>query len=496
MEFEKEKKFVLDALGKNHRLASDGFRGNLDELYNLFQYRRKIVLDRTTGDALLLPIYLSAKRACHSVHILKAVTEELVLDPFKFPYREYAEKFRSLIDDNEWWTHIITDMLAPFWDGLGIIGSDDYERIYGMKKELLFEGYSEDEGSPNVSKEALNVALDTLLDREWFLQESICDCLKDLADTLQGIDDALNGSGPVSRNPKERLRKRKETYMAHGQWAEDRKELYNIIRMVCADGMERQMLPMVKMDLYVRLKRNCLGEVLLGDGNPDGWESEDLGYIQPLTQAELNEYLRLSSQYELIGKLVDYVCHWSMKDGGSLFIDRGTEYMVNALVPVLAKKAGFSCLFSYGALWEALIDLNLLSGTTPAHKKLFIEWVNGTFLKDKDKRFKDITNLTKSVEGLSKLQTKRAEQRQFKDLAEEEFDRLTHGDLMKESYPKCVLILADYFDLNLEELNFQSYITHTIDEELKGMKKIPKDSQSDYILECQRAYEEFKRYKP
>lgn len=495
MEFEKEKKFVIDALGKNHRLASTGFRDSLDELYNLFQYRKQVILDRTTGDAILLSLYLSAKRACHSVHMLKAVTEELVIDPFNLPYRKYAEKFRKLIDEFGWWAHIHTSTLAPFWDGLGLIENEDYERIYGAKKEALFDGESGGEDNPNVSKVTLNAALDTLLDHEWFLQKTISDCLEDIADTLEGIDDSLNWSGPISRNPKERLRKRKEVYMAHKQWTDDREELYNIIRMVCVNGMEKQMLPMVRGDLYIRLKRNRLGEVSLGDKNADWWESEDLGYTQPLTQTELNEYLRLSSQYELICKLDDYIRHWSVKDDTSLFANRGIEYKMNLLVPLLAKMVEFGPLKSYAALWEALIDLKMIGGTEAKYKNLFIDWVNTTFLKDKYKKFKDNKVLRDAVEDLYKLQTKEGVQRQFKDLTEEEISQLENGDTLKPLYEKCIHIIANSFMINLEEMNFQSYITKNTSIQ-NSLEKIPRDEKGLYILECQRAYEEFKRYEP
>ena len=100
-----------------------------------------------------------------------------------------------------------------------------------------------------------------------------------------------------------------------------------------------------------------------------------------------------------------------------------------------------------------------------------------------------------AVEDLYKLQTKEGVQRQFKDLTEEEISQMENGDTLKPLYEKCIHIIANSFMINLEEMNFQSYITKNTSIQ-NSLEKIPRDEKGLYILECQRAYEEFKRYEP
>ena len=80
-------------------------------------------------------------------------------------------------------------------------------------------------------------------------------------------------------------------------------------------------------------------------------------------------------------------------------------------------------------------------------------------------------------------------------LTEEEISQLENGDTLKPLYEKCIHIIANSFMINLEEMNFQSYITKNTSIQ-NSLEKIPRDEKGLYILECQRAYEEFKRYEP
>ena len=105
MKVDKEIKFVQNALQENLDLKGGTFQKELDELYEQFQYLKKIYIDATTANTMYLSLYLRVKNVCYHIRILKAVMQELLVDPLELPYEEYAKKFRELIDDYDWNKH-------------------------------------------------------------------------------------------------------------------------------------------------------------------------------------------------------------------------------------------------------------------------------------------------------------------------------------------------------------------------------------------------------
>ena len=193
--------------------------------------------------------------------------------------------------------------------------------------------------------------------------------------------------------------------------------------------------------------------------------------------------------------MVDYHSKWSKADDKSMFVNSGVDYIVNALVPYLSSKIGFNSRKSYAALWQAMIDLNLLSKTDAGS---FTDWVNDSFLKDapndssKRGKIKNDKSIRGAVDDIYKLQTKGEHKISFKDLAEDEIPQLKNGSQLKNLYRDCILILSKAFDIDLKGKGFQPYITEY--SEVKDfLSDFPEDSKSAEIMECFSAYEDFLR---
>ena len=490
MDFENEKQFVMDALQGKHNLKNNVFRNDLDGLYDLFQNMKNSMLDKTTADTMLLTLYLRSKCACHHIQILKAVLEELLVDPFDLPYKEYSEKFMNLADDYDWWSHTVVSIIAPLWDGQGLIDSEEYERIFGLNKESLFNKTVE--YAPDNSCGTLNDVLNILDANEVYLIDSISRSLRELADDLDYIDVRLEGNKLNSPIIIERLTQRKNTYMLSKYWEEVKVELYNDIKINTIVGQEIPTLNYLKINLYSSLKRNTLGALLFHADKNDILKYDLYGYSS-FTQSELNEYLRISCQYELITKLLDYYYQWAVNEEHSIFNNNGIGYVINTLVPYFSTKIKFISRKSYAALWYAFIDLNLLKKTDA---ESFKNWVNSSFLKDapadssRGGRIKTGKSIREAVDDMYKFQTKEGKQKLFKDLTEDEISQLKNGDNLKVLYRDSILILAKAFELDLKKENFQSYISeYSIAKEY--LSDFPEDKISRYILECFRAYEDF-----
>ena len=488
MKVDKEIKFVQNALQENLDLKGGTFQKELDELYEQFQYLKKIYIDATTANTMYLSLYLRVKNVCYHIRILKAVMQELLVDPLELPYEEYAKKFRELIDDYDWNKHSAVSTIAPLWDGFGLIDGDEYERIFGVNEEELFLPfhYKEKEHRADVSCGTLNGALKTLLANEGYILNAIDLCLEELSDNLHDIGERVEDNRLGSPKLLQELEARKETYARSSKGMEAKEELYNDIRINMVPGMEVQTLNGLKMNLYFNLKRNRLAMQQFKNSNNTPFEYYLYGYPAPLTQAELNEFLRLNLQYELVSKLLDYNNQWKVKENNSIFVNKGTDYIVNALVPHIAEHVEFTSRKSYAALWQALLDLNLLNKTDA---KSMMEWINDSFLKDapygsgKGEKMKDDKSIREAVDDLYKFQSKDGIQKQFKDFTEEEIPQLKNGEKLKDLYRECVLILAKGFEIDLKEKNFQPYITEYSNQK-EGLLNIPKDEKRIWILEC------------
>lgn len=245
-----------------------------------------------------------------------------------------------------------------------------------------------------------------------------------------------------------------------------------------------------------RLKCNRIGTLYLRSKRVDLFIYDLDDSVQRPTQVELNDFFKLHSQYELISKLVDYSCQWAVNDKKSLFVNEGTSYIINTLVPYIAKKIKFRSRKSYAALWRALIDLNLLDKTDA---ESFKDWVNSGLLKDapddssRGGKIKTDKSIREAVDDMFKFQTKEGKQKLFKDLTEKEISQLKNGENLKELYRDSILILATAFDLELKKENFQSYISE-YPHAKEYLSDFPKDKKSRYVLECFRAYEDFVRH--
>lgn len=503
MKFEKEKQFVINALEGGHSLKGDSFCQELDRLHGLFMHCVHAGLDKATGNAMFLALYLSTRHACHSVHILKAVSKDLIVDPFGLPYKEYADKFRKFLEDLSyaWYAHTACNCTMPTflddsedWDSI----YDEYERNFGVKQEALFPDVETDKDCflPDDTSGELNQAMNILHAHESYLLHAIEDGLKELVDTLESIDRMMDENKCYSWVQEDLFRKRIDTYLDGPKWADDKKELFHEIKMLSSMGPEDQALMHLSFDTYSALKRNRLGALYLRNEATYLPRLELLGYSHPLTQAELNEYLRLRCRYDLISKLVKYGKEWAVPDADALFVNRGTKDIVESLVPFLAEKAQLGPRYRYAALREALEDLGLL---TSMDAEVFKNWVNDSFLKDapigrgKNEKMELSKSIKQAVEDLYKFQTKEGIQKRFKNLTEEEIAQLKSGNKLKEAYQKCVLILAKTFGLDLAERNFQPYITGFDTEEL--FQDFPETEENAQKLEYFKAYQAYLQYK-
>ncbi|MBQ2884061.1 MAG: hypothetical protein IJE43_09880 [Alphaproteobacteria bacterium] len=106
---------------------------------------------------------------------------------------------------------------------------------------------------------------------------------------------------------------------------------------------------------------------------------------------------------------------------------------------------------------------------------------------------KDDKSLRGAIDDMYKYQFNGVLKR-FKDLAYEEITQLKNGIKLRPLYRDSILILAKAFDINLEERNFQPYITDYSEKEVL-LKDFPKNEQCSNILECFRAYENFAKHQ-
>ena len=297
-----------------------------------------------------------------------------------------------------------------------------------------------------------------------------------------------------SKTQEELFLRRRSDYLNSGHGEVALEELYNDIRMLSGVVDEYQLLSNIKVQIFFRLRNNVLGQRYLIDKD---YFINGLfcSLSNKMTQTTFNEFLKLNCQYRHICKLVDYHRKWSLTDDKSLFINSGVDHIVNALVPYFSSKVHFDSRKSYAALWLALIDLNMLKRLDADS---FKEWVNDSFLKDapndssKKGKMKNGKSVRGAIDDMYKLQTHNGEQKHFKDLTEEEIAQLKNGNLLKNLYRDCILILSKAFGVNLKEKGFQSYVAE-YPEANDLLLDFPDDSKSTTIMECFSAYEDFQK---
>lgn len=519
--------FEADILFYNNppfNLCLGDFKERLDDLIVILRRQLAEKHGVMTSAIMLLPTCLACKYVYNSVIFVRSILDKIIIDPFDVSYNEYAKKFENLADSfsrilrdveddteshssNEASTDDFDPFLIEFWKKLeelfepiepeiwnpeekgrwGILAGDIEIGVLNRvrrPKTTIF---------PNEEKGKLSNAVEVIIKNDEYLITVIWTCLEDLAELLREIDELLNERCNNYQEQEELFLKRRSDYLnsIHGKTAIE--ELYNDIIILSGIVDEYQLLSNIKVQIYFRLRNNMLGQRYL-----IGKEYFINGLFRSHTrtsQTEFNEFLKINCQYRHICKLVNYHSIWSLADDKSIFVNSGTDYIVNVLVSYLSSKICFDSRKSYAALWLALIDLNLLKKSDAGS---FKDWVNDSFLKDapndssKKGKMKNDKSVRGAVDDMYKFQTKDAKQKQFKDLTEEEIARLKNGVLLKELYRDCILILSKAFDIDLKGKGFQPYITEY--SEVKDfLSDFPEDSKSAEIMECFSAYEDFLR---
>ena len=476
----------------------------------------------------LLPVYLASKYVYNSITFLKCILEEVIIDPTNLSYNEYAEKFEELAESFfrqiKYYENCNTEDYPP--DESDMEKFDSYRLEFGETEEELF-GPIEPEiwnpekkgrwvlmvgdvevGSsdrvrrpdttiyPNDEYGNLSTTINVIFKNDVYLTTAIWTCLEDLAKLLREIQELLYNRTQDSQIQEELFLKRRNDYLESGHWSDAREELYNDIRLLSGVVDELQVFSNIKVQVYYRLKNNFLGQDYLLTNCSKFFIRFLFSPHYNISQAVFNEFLKLNCQYKHICKLVDFHSKWNLKDDNSLFINKGVELVVNKLLTYIAGKIDFKSRKSYAALWQALIDLNLLS---KMDAESFKDWVNNGLLKDapddssRGGKIKTDKSIREAVDDMYKFQTKEGKQKQFKDLTEEEISQLKNGNNLKELYRDCILILSKAYDINLKEENFQSYISEYPNAK-EYLSDFPADKKSRYILECFRAYEDFLKH--
>ena len=418
------------------------------------------------------------------------------MDPFALPYPKLAEKFQNLIEEFKLKEFKLLSSVVPPITGVCYgLEVDHCMHTYGVTEENLFLPVMDKVNKCMLEPERLSEAASILTNNRRYLFAAVTDCLHSIRDGLDSIL-PMQVNKYLGMYEASSMVNRKNIYLKGKKWEDDKNEFYNEIRMMTIAGQEMQTLHFIKMNIFYRLKRNKLGAVSPNNNKISLSDMDIYNSWQPFTQPELNEYLRLSSQYELVCKLLDYKDKWSIQSKDSLFVNQGTEHIVHLLVPYLATTVGFESRKMYAALWLALGDLDLLQKKDASS---FKDWVNNSFLKDapcdsgKGGRINTEKTIREAVDDMYKFQTRDGKQRKFKDLTETEISLLKNGDKLKEPYLKCVLILAKSFGIDLTEQKFQTYVT-ACSHSMEILEKIPGSEEISRIVECFKAYEDFQKH--
>ena len=501
------------------------FKEELDELIGTLSLQLKGNYSPLVDSVMLLPTYLSCKYVYNSTFFVRSILDKVIIDPFNTSYIGYAEKFEALAGSFWDWLNEYEKEEEDFYpfDDSDDEHFDIFQNEFGKKLEDLFgpigselwdpkakgrwvimHGDIEIGSSDRVRRPdttilpddeggKLSSITDVLFKNGRYLVAGIWTCLEDLAELLREIHELLYDRTKDSKVQEELFLRRRNDYLNSGHGEVALEELYNDIRMLSGVVDEYQLLSNIKVQIYFRLRNNVLGQRYLI--NKDYFIDGLFNSYSKVSQTEFNEFLKINCQYRHVCKLVNYHSIWSLTDNKSIFINNGVDYIVNALVPYFSSKVYFDSRKSYAALWQALIDLNLLSKTDAGS---FKDWINDSFLKDapnhssKGGKMKNDKSVRGAVDDMYKLQTHNGEQKYFKDLTEEEIAQLKNGNLLKNLYRNCILILSKAFCVNLKEKGFQPYVAE-YPEANDFLLDFPDDSKSTTIMECFSAYEDFSR---
>lgn len=503
------------------------FKKELDELIVTLNRQLTAPHGQFVNRMMLLPSYLASKYVYNAITFVRSILDKVIIDPFGVSYIEYAEKFEGIAGNFYDWSREsmnIKTALYPFDNS----GDDDFDLTqieFGESIQELFGPITPETWNPekkgrwiitvgdreigssdrirrpdtevltNDELGKLSTTSFNLLQNETYLITAIWTCLEDIAESLREIHELLSERIEDSQVQEELFLRRRQDYLNSDCWDAALGELYNDIKLLSGVVDEYQLLSNIKVQVYYRLRNNALGQSYLAANCSKYFIGRLFSPIIKISQYEFNEFLKLNCQYRHICKLVDYHSKWSKADDKSMFVNSGVDYIVNALVPYLSSKIGFNSRKSYAALWQAMIDLNLLSKTDAGS---FTDWVNDSFLKDapndssKRGKIKNDKSIRGAVDDMYKLQTKGEHKISFKDLTEDEIPQLKNGSQLKNLYRDCILILSKAFDVNLEEIGFQSYITE-YSKAKDFLSDFPEDSKSVNIMECFSAYEDFSR---
>lgn len=475
----------------------------------------------------LLPSYLSSMYVYNSACFVRRILEEIIIDPFDVSYIEYAGKIEALASSfYDWMREEEKEEEEEVYphDDFEYERFDPYLNEFGENLEDLFGAIEPEPWEPetkgrwvimagdieigssdrirrpektilpkdNIGK--LSSTTEILIENRRYLVASIWTCLEDLAKLLREIRELLCDRSKKFEAQEDLFLRRRNDYLNSGHGEIALEELYNDIAMLSGVVDEYQLLSNIKVQIYFRLRNNVLGQRYLinKDYFIDGLFNS---HSNKVSQTTLNEFLKINCQYRHICKLINYHSKWSLTDSKSIFLNSGIDCIVNTLVPYLSSKIKFESRKSYAALWQALIDLNMLKRLDASS---FKDWVNDSFLKDapndssKKGKMKNDKSVRGAVDDMYKFQTKDAKQKQFKDLTEEEIAKLKNGVLLKELYQDCILILSKAFDIDLKGKGFQPYITE-YSEAKDFLSDFPEDSKSAEIMECFSAYEDFSK---
>ncbi|MBQ2884062.1 MAG: hypothetical protein IJE43_09885 [Alphaproteobacteria bacterium] len=381
--FELEKERIKKSLLEKPNLDYQKYyKQKLEELYTLSIYCLSTKLSYITETTMLLPIYLASKHVCYSIQLLNSVVKEVMLDPVNLPYDKYIKKFEELTNDFKMAPSDIPPIYynESEWDGY------DYQRTFGDDITNLFPSFTFDiywddkeQVFPNYESGTFEQTIKTSLRNSTYLRKGIINHFEEIICGLYEISNYLDSRLDYSQSLKDTFRQRINDYMHSSRWVDARDEVYNEIRLLGTGKDIIQVLNNMKIQYFYHLKNNRLGTLFMQTNRVEFFIFELDDPIERATQSELNEFFKLHCQYELVCKLFDYKSKWNVKNEYDLFINKGTEYIVNSLVPYLAAKIDFNSRKSYAALWQALLDLNLLKRTEAG---VFKDWLNNSFLKD------------------------------------------------------------------------------------------------------------------
>lgn len=522
-------RFEKDALFEpNFHPNFDVFKEEMDDLIMKLQHHLNIPFDGYIDTTMLLPLYLASKYVYNSISFLEHIIVNVIIDPTDLPYNEYAEKFEELADsfsysinklkEEERIPYDLDDSWEEYFDFCQI--------DFGCKKEALFPPIEPEVWNPekkggwvvmagdveigssdrirrpksqvssNEKFGTLSQTIDILFNNKEYLLNAIWTCLEDLAEMLRSMDRIIKKRIYDSKTQEDLFISRRQDYLDSSVWEDARNELYNDIKLLGGIVEEIQVLSNVKTQIYYRLKNNTLGLQYVMTNFSKDFLIHLYSPFYKITQTEFNDFLKLHCQYKQICKLVDYHKKWNLSNENVIFANNGIAYIMNEIIPYLSSKINFDSRQSYAALWQALIDLNLLK---KIDAESFKNWVNGSILRDapndssRKGKINSDKSIRKAVEDLYKLQTHDGLQKQFRDLTEEEISCLNNGEKLKPLYRDCILILSKAFDINLVEESFQPYITKFPDAETY-LSDFPQNIKCSWILECFRAYEDFAKH--